>query len=183
MRLRRTYRKARWCDSSATYTWATVLTTILLGIRIRCWCNFLRKCEQECDAVVFMGDAMDLPQAFSMRRILRAHPLVARAIERLCQRSKVYFILGNHDWTTDYEGMFPAGPCMRGDHRGPGPRYARTPARSLLQSGSKIPPARRSPPIILRSGCSVFTLECPCTTTTPGKTGWPIGSGDSMGGI
>lgn len=69
--------------------------------------EFLRECESSCDAVVFMGDAFDLPQAWTVRRIGRAHPDVVRAIERLSQHLPVFFILGNHDWTVDYAHLFP----------------------------------------------------------------------------
>jgi UDP-2,3-diacylglucosamine pyrophosphatase LpxH len=67
--------------------------------------RFLADCETACDAVVFMGDAFDLPQAFSERRVGRAHPRVVQAIERLASRVQVVFVLGNHDWTVDYEHL------------------------------------------------------------------------------
>ncbi len=68
--------------------------------------EFLRGCETSCDAVVFMGDTIDLPQGFSARRILRAHREVARALEKLTGQVQVVFIRGNHDWTVAYEDLF-----------------------------------------------------------------------------
>ncbi|MFQ5479281.1 MAG: UDP-2,3-diacylglucosamine diphosphatase [Candidatus Binatia bacterium] len=68
--------------------------------------GFLRECESTCDAVVFMGDAFDLPQAWTVTRIVRAHESVMRAIESLASRIRVVFIRGNHDWNVDYPRLF-----------------------------------------------------------------------------
>lgn len=69
--------------------------------------RFLADCEARCDALVFMRDAFDLPQAFSTRRVARAHGEAVRAIERLVGRVQVVFVLGNHDWMVTYERLFP----------------------------------------------------------------------------
>lgn len=69
--------------------------------------QFLADCEGTCDAVVFMDDAFDLPQAFAVRRICRRHPRVIEQIQRLAKRIQVVFLLGNHDWTVAYEQLFP----------------------------------------------------------------------------
>lgn len=74
---------------------------------------FLRECEGACDAVVFMGDALDIPQAWTLRRALRAHPGVVRTIRSLASRVQVVFVRGNHDWNVDYERVFPgASVCV-----------------------------------------------------------------------
>ena len=67
----------------------------------------------DCDAVVFMGDAFDVPQAWSPKRLARAHPAVCAAIERLRRTVQVVFVRGNHDWRVDYEALFPrARSCV-----------------------------------------------------------------------
>ncbi|MCL4292514.1 MAG: metallophosphoesterase family protein [Acidimicrobiia bacterium] len=60
------------------------------------------------DAIVFMGDAVDLAQGWSTRRVLAAHPAVAAAIASAAARTQVVFVRGNHDWNVDYEAAFPA---------------------------------------------------------------------------
>jgi len=77
------------------------------GDKDRALVDFLSASESACDAVVFMGDAFDLPQAWTVGRIVRAHPEAVRSIEQLAERIPVFFIRGNHDWTVDYEGIFP----------------------------------------------------------------------------
>ncbi len=68
----------------------------------------LRECPGECDAVVFMGDALDVPQAFTLSRILRAHGPVIAAMRELARSPvRVIFVRGNHDFRVDYEGLFP----------------------------------------------------------------------------
>lgn len=68
----------------------------------------------ECDLVVFMGDAVDLPQAFLVRRVAAAHPEAFRALEDLTRRTEVVFLRGNHDWNVHYDALFPAGrTCER----------------------------------------------------------------------
>lgn len=59
------------------------------------------------DAVVFMGDVIDIPQGWTARRILSAHPEVAACIDRLTRKMPVYFVRGNHDWHVDYGKIFP----------------------------------------------------------------------------
>ncbi len=68
--------------------------------------RFLRECRSCCDSVVFMGDAFDPPQAWSVRRIARAHESVLRAIEELSEHVRVIFIRGNHDWNVPYDRLF-----------------------------------------------------------------------------
>ena len=68
--------------------------------------GFLQQCQRTCDAVVFMGDAVDLPQAWHVDRVRRAHPEVFEALATLADRLPVFFIRGNHDWTVDYARLF-----------------------------------------------------------------------------
>lgn len=63
----------------------------------------------DCDLVVFMGDAVDLPQAFRVRRAAAAHREAFRAIEAATKRTDVVFLRGNHDWNVDYDELFPDG--------------------------------------------------------------------------
>jgi UDP-2,3-diacylglucosamine pyrophosphatase LpxH len=79
----------------------------LFGHKDTLLAGFARDCEKTCDAVVFVGDTIDLPQAWTPRRVLRAHPGIARAIESLSRKVQVVFIRGNHDWTVDYGQLFP----------------------------------------------------------------------------
>ncbi len=67
----------------------------------------LRACPERCDAVVFMGDAVDLPQALRVRRVAAAHGGVFEAIEQLSREVRVIFVRGNHDWRVDYAELFP----------------------------------------------------------------------------
>ncbi len=78
------------------------------GSNDRLLSEYLADAEGACDAVVFMGDAFDLPQAWSIRRIARAHPAAMRAIAALAKgRAEVIFVRGNHDWDVAYERVFP----------------------------------------------------------------------------
>ena len=77
------------------------------GRKDRLLVDQLADCARTCDAVVFMGDALDVPQGFTVRRILRAHPSVARALTELAAQVPVFFVRGNHDWTVDYDSLFP----------------------------------------------------------------------------
>jgi UDP-2,3-diacylglucosamine pyrophosphatase LpxH len=69
--------------------------------------ELLARCPEDYEAVVFMGDLLDPPQAFGLRRIGRAHARVLEGLERLCRRMRVFVVPGNHDWRVDYEGLFP----------------------------------------------------------------------------
>ncbi|MCC7078896.1 MAG: metallophosphoesterase family protein [Acidimicrobiia bacterium] len=68
---------------------------------------YLESCPDRFDAVVFMGDVIDIPQGWSARRILAAHADVAAGIESLTAKLPVYFVRGNHDWRVDYPRLFP----------------------------------------------------------------------------
>ncbi|MCZ7531349.1 MAG: metallophosphoesterase [Acidimicrobiia bacterium] len=68
--------------------------------------HFLRRCATDCESVVFMGDAFDLPQGLRLRRITTAHPEVMRTIDWLTTQTRVVFIRGNHDWRVDYGQLF-----------------------------------------------------------------------------
>ncbi len=76
--------------------------------------SYLRDCGSACDAVVFMGDMIDLAQGWRARRVLNARTEVARTIASLSERVQVVFVRGNHDWSVDYEAIFPrARACER----------------------------------------------------------------------
>lgn len=80
----------------------------LFGTKDTLLVDYLRESAVRADAVVFMGDAIDLPQALSARRVRAAHPDVFREIERLSRQIRVIFVRGNHDWAVDYPSLFPA---------------------------------------------------------------------------
>lgn len=69
--------------------------------------EFLERWRQEVDVLVFLGDIVDLPQAWSARRVRTAHPELWQYLSRLAQRERVLFVRGNHDWDVDYEALFP----------------------------------------------------------------------------
>jgi len=60
---------------------------------------------------VFLGDILDVPQAWFLRRIRAAHREVWRRIELLCETNRVIFARGNHDWWVDYAEVFPGATC------------------------------------------------------------------------
>jgi len=60
---------------------------------------------------VFLGDILDLPQAWSVRRIRAAHRAVWTRLEELVQTHRVVFARGNHDWWVDYAVHFPGAAC------------------------------------------------------------------------
>jgi len=57
--------------------------------------------------IVFLGDILDMPQAWSLRRVLRAHRKLIGYLRELAQTQRVIFVRGNHDWSVDYEDLFP----------------------------------------------------------------------------
>ncbi len=79
---------------------------------------FLATCPGSCEAVVFMGDTFDLPQALGLRRVLRRHARAVDAIDALSRRQPVYFVRGNHDWRVDFEALFPAAVACERLHVG-----------------------------------------------------------------
>ena len=70
--------------------------------------------ERWCDerrTIVFLGDILDMPQAWSVRRIRVAHRELLRTLARVSIATRVVFVRGNHDWSVDYEGLFPGATC------------------------------------------------------------------------
>jgi UDP-2,3-diacylglucosamine pyrophosphatase LpxH len=61
--------------------------------------------------IVFLGDCIDLPQAWTVSSVKSAHNRAIKTITRVCQTHKVIFIRGNHDWNVDYESLFPGSVC------------------------------------------------------------------------
>ncbi len=79
----------------------------LFGSKDHALIAFLADCERAADAVVFMGDMLDVPQALGAARIVRARPEVAAAVERLSRKVSVVVVRGNHDAGLAYERFFP----------------------------------------------------------------------------
>lgn len=57
----------------------------------------VRRVQREGDTLVIAGDALDLQQAWSITRILRAHQELLAAMSRLAQDGRLLYIVGNHD--------------------------------------------------------------------------------------
>lgn len=68
---------------------------------------FLERERQGMSAIVFLGDILDMPQAWRWRRIRAAHPELWSYLTRLVRTTRVIFTRGNHDWYVDYEKLFP----------------------------------------------------------------------------
>ncbi len=79
---------------------------------------FLGECASSCEAVVFMGDTFDLPQALTLGRALRRHAEAVRAIDALSRRLPVFVLRGNHDWRVDFGSVFPAATACERLHVG-----------------------------------------------------------------
>lgn len=59
--------------------------------------DFLRFAEHHSDTVIIAGDGFDVCQAWSLKRIYRAHRYLMDAMHRLAQQMPVYYIQGNHN--------------------------------------------------------------------------------------
>lgn len=68
---------------------------------------FLEAQATTADTIVFLGDILDLPQAWTVPRIRRAHPALFVFLSRFVRKHDVVFVRGNHDWAVDYESVFP----------------------------------------------------------------------------
>jgi UDP-2,3-diacylglucosamine pyrophosphatase LpxH len=73
--------------------------------------SFLTRWRDEADAIVLLGDILDIPQAWTVRRIRAAHQELWRFLSRLAQETRVVFVRGNHDWTLSYAELFPGATC------------------------------------------------------------------------
>ena len=58
---------------------------------------FLDHVEQQADALVIVGDALDFDQAWYFERILRAHRDVLTRLTNLADSMRVVYVYGNHD--------------------------------------------------------------------------------------
>lgn len=58
---------------------------------------FLDHVEQQADALVIVGDALDFDQAWYFERILKAHRDVLTRLTRLTESMRVVYVYGNHD--------------------------------------------------------------------------------------
>ncbi len=93
--------------------------TDLFGPQDHRLAEFLHAQQSRVDAMVLLGDIVDLPQALHHRRIRRAHPVAWRALESLARQTPVFFVRGNHDWTVDYEALFPGARRCEAVRLGP----------------------------------------------------------------
>ncbi len=69
--------------------------------------SFLEDQRDRVGTIVFLGDILDMPQAWSARRIRAAHGEIWSYLSRLVRATRVVFVRGNHDWSVDYEAVFP----------------------------------------------------------------------------
>jgi UDP-2,3-diacylglucosamine pyrophosphatase LpxH len=58
---------------------------------------FLDHVEEQGDALIIVGDALDFDQAWYFERILRAHRAVLTRLTRLSESMRVIYVYGNHD--------------------------------------------------------------------------------------
>jgi len=86
-------------------------TTDLFGRQDERLIAFLEEQRSQVGAIVFLGDILDLPQAWSVGRVRRAHGEVLRYLGDLARSARVIFLRGNHDWAVDYETSFPGSTC------------------------------------------------------------------------
>ncbi len=57
----------------------------------------LQRIQAEGSQLVIVGDAIDFHQAWTLRRILAAHPDLFRALADLAAADRVTYVIGNHD--------------------------------------------------------------------------------------
>ncbi len=69
--------------------------------------------------IVLLGDILDMPQAWSVRRIRAAHGELLDYLSWLAAETRVVFVRGNHDWSVDYEALFPGATCCEAVRLGP----------------------------------------------------------------
>ncbi len=58
----------------------------------------VERVERERGVLVIVGDAIDLHQAWSLTRVLRAHQELFSAFSRLARADKLVYVIGNHDY-------------------------------------------------------------------------------------
>jgi len=58
---------------------------------------FLDEVEQNAEALIIVGDALDFEQAWYFSRIVKAHPEVVSRLTKLAQSMRVVYVYGNHD--------------------------------------------------------------------------------------
>ena len=85
--------------------------TDLFGDQDRRLIELLEEYRARVDAFVFLGDIFDMPQAWSTGRIAAAHPELLAYLRDLARGREVIFVKGNHDWSVDYESLFPGSQC------------------------------------------------------------------------
>lgn len=82
-------------------------TTDLFAGQDRRLIDFLERHRGEAETIVFVGDILDMPQAWSPGRVIAAHPALIAHLRALAREQRVIFVRGNHDWNVDYEAVFP----------------------------------------------------------------------------
>jgi len=58
----------------------------------------VERVEREGGVLVIVGDAIDLHQAWSLTRVLRAHQELFSAFSRLARADRLVYVIGNHDY-------------------------------------------------------------------------------------
>ncbi len=58
----------------------------------------IRQVREEGATLVIAGDAIDLQQAFSVTRVLKAHAPLFGELSRLADQGRVWYLWGNHDY-------------------------------------------------------------------------------------
>jgi len=73
--------------------------------------DFLERWRARLDTFVLLGDILDMPQAWRVRRIRSAHAELLDCLARLARSARVVFVRGNHDASVDYQALFPGARC------------------------------------------------------------------------
>jgi UDP-2,3-diacylglucosamine pyrophosphatase LpxH len=57
----------------------------------------VRRVDREGATLVIVGDAIDFHQAWTLQRVLAAHPDLFSDLSRLARSGRLYYVVGNHD--------------------------------------------------------------------------------------
>ncbi len=93
--------------------------------------DLLRYVAHKADALVIVGDGFDMAQAWTLKRIATGHPKLVAELVRLAHHKPVYYLLGNHDGSS--EQLTRRFPLRVGQRLRIGPRI-------LVEHGNSLDP-------------------------------------------
>jgi UDP-2,3-diacylglucosamine pyrophosphatase LpxH len=73
--------------------------------------SLLDRWRDRVGAIVLLGDILDMPQAWRVPRIRAAHGDLLSYLSQLAAETRLVFVRGNHDWSVNYESLFPGATC------------------------------------------------------------------------